>query len=134
MYYAIEFLTLEGFFMILCLTLPFPPSVNGYWGFQGSRRFLTDKAKAFKVETLVAFKQSRHTGFGDARLSVSIDLHAKDKRARDIDNVVKSLLDALCQARVFTDDSQVDILFVRRAPNEKGGKCVVRIAEINACA
>jgi crossover junction endodeoxyribonuclease RusA len=121
--------------MHLTIHLPYPPSVNHYWGTAGKRRYLTDKAKAFRVATLVAFRQTRHSGFGGARLSVSIDLHMPDARVRDIDNVVKSVFDSLCHAGAFTDDSQVDILFVRRAPKEKGGRCTVRIAPIeSSCA
>lgn len=121
--------------MILIIDLPYPPSVNHYWGTTGKRRYLTNKAKAFRNATYVAFLQSQHKGFGNARLSVSIDLHMPDSRIRDIDNTVKSVFDSLCHAGAFVDDSQVDILFVRRAPKEKGGRCVVRIAPIQgACA
>jgi len=112
------------------IILPFPPSVNTYWGFQGSRRFLTNKAKDFKTIVLSRFIQSGHLGLGKARLSVSMTLHAPDKRVRDIDNVVKSTLDALCQAGVFEDDGQVDILLVKRGLPIKGGECVVTISEI----
>ncbi len=121
--------------MHLTVELPYPPSVNHYWGTLGKRRFLTAKAKAFRVATQVAYTATRHGGFGTARLSVSIDLHMPDARVRDIDNVVKSVFDSLCHAGAFADDSQVDILFVRRAPKVKGGKCVVRVAPIQpSCA
>lgn len=115
---------------MLEIFLPFPPSVNGYWGFSGSRRFLTSKATAFKTVTKERFKSTGHLGLGKARLFVSMTLHAPDKRVRDIDNVVKSTLDALCQAGVFEDDGQVDVLLVKRAVPMKGGSCVVRIEEI----
>lgn len=121
--------------MHLTVELPYPPSVNHYWGTAGKRRFLTPKAREFRFATLVAFHVTGHAGFGTARLSVSIDLHMPDARVRDIDNVVKSVFDALCHAGAFADDSQVDILFVRRAPKVKGGKCTVRIAPIQpSCA
>lgn len=115
---------------MLEIFLPFPPSVNGYWGFSGSRRFLTSKATTFKAVTKERFKSTGHLGLGKARLSLSMTLHAPDKRVRDIDNVVKSTLDALCQAGVFDDDSQVDVLLVKRAAPMKGGSCVVRIEKI----
>lgn len=109
------------------ITLPYPPSVNTYWGFHGSHRYLTPKAKAFKAATAEAVRTFGHAGFGDARLEVCIELNAPDRRVRDIDNCVKSLLDALCQAGVFNDDGQVDRLVVERGAVVKGGSCFVRI-------
>jgi crossover junction endodeoxyribonuclease RusA len=115
---------------MLEIFLPYPPSVNTYWGFSGSRRFLTARAKDFKAVTKARFDASGHLGLGDARLSVCMTLHAPDKRVRDIDNVVKSTLDALCQAGAFKDDAQVDVLLVKRSFPMKGGSCVVRLEEI----
>lgn len=112
------------------LQIPFPPSVNTYWGFRGSHRFLTAKAKAFKAVVASEFRASGQRGFGKARLHIDIRLHAPDKRARDIDNVVKSTLDALTQAGVFVDDSQVDVLHVQRLAPIKGGMAVVKIIPI----
>ncbi len=112
---------------MLNLTLPFPPSVNTYWGFLGSRRFLTAKARAFKSNVEAAFILSEHKGFADARINLVVFLHAPDKRARDIDNIAKPLLDALTQAGVFNDDSQVDRLLIVRREVKKGGECRVVI-------
>lgn len=112
----------------LVLHLPYPPSVNTYWGFQGSRRFLTKKAQNFKQFAASAYCLTNHKGFGKARLSVTIYLFPPDKRIRDIDNCVKSLLDSLCQANVFEDDSQIDRLLIVRKEQKKGGECLVCIA------
>ena len=104
---------------------PYPPSVNGYWGFHGSHRYLTPKAKAFKAEVVLA--SIGHQKYGSDRLSVSIVLNPPDKRIRDIDNSIKSLLDAMCQAGLFDDDSQIDKLLVERGTIVKGGLCKVII-------
>lgn len=112
---------------MLMLTLPHPPSVNTYWGFKGSHRYLTPKAKLFKQEVWIAFLNSKHIGFKDARLSITVNLYAPDKRVRDIDNPIKPLLDALTQAKVFNDDGQVDRLTVIRGEPTKGGLCTVII-------
>ena len=112
------------------LTLPYPPSVNTYWGFKGSHRFLTDKAKTFKQEVWVAAFNSHHAGFKDSRLSITINLYPPDKRVRDIDNVLKPLLDALTQAKLFNDDGQVDRLNVIRGNVVKNGMCTVIINSI----
>jgi crossover junction endodeoxyribonuclease RusA len=113
------------------LVLPYPPSVNTYWGFKGSQRFLTSKAREFKAETLQRFQKSGLTGFGDARLHVAVYLHAPDRRIRDIDNIAKPLLDALTQCKVFEDDGQVDQLLIVRRNVIKGGACQVVIVPAN---
>lgn len=110
----------------LILELPFPPSVNGYWGFKGHRRFLTKKAVEFK--TLVAYQVLKHrTKFGKAALEMHIIWHPPDRRIRDIDNPVKPLLDALTQSCLFEDDSQIRKLHIEFADVIKGGKATVRI-------
>lgn len=116
---------------ILELILPYPPSVNTYWGFHGSRRFLTKKAVEFKQFAKAAYCLTNHAGFGNARLFVTIYLFPPDKRIRDIDNCVKSLLDSLCQAGVFDDDSQIDCLKIVRRELKKGGQCFVTIENID---
>lgn len=108
----------------LTLTLPYPPSVNTYWGFKGHQRFLTTKARQFKAA--VAHEVSlTSVRFGSSRLEVIVALYAPDRRIRDIDNILKPLLDSLVQAKLFDDDSQVDLLTIMRKEPCKGGKAVV---------
>lgn len=66
--------------------------------------------------------------FGDARLFVTMLLYEKDKRIRDIDNTAKPTLDALVQAGLFNDDSQVDRLLIERREKFKGGKAELIIS------
>ena len=108
----------------LHLTLPYPPSVNTYWGFHGHRRFVTTKALQFKARVAHAVSLS-NVRFGNERLEILVVLYAPDKRVRDIDNVLKPLLDALVQAGLFKDDSQVDMLTVIRKEYIAGGQCQV---------
>lgn len=114
----------------LILELPFPPSVNSYWGFKGSQRFLTKQAKEFKTNCFAAFVASRHQGFATDRLQVCVELYMPDRRVRDVDNYAKSLLDALCQANVFEDDGQIDELTLVRKQLIKGGKCIVHLRKL----
>ena len=64
-------------------------------------------------------------------MQVCVELFAPDRRKRDIDNHVKSLLDSLCQAGAFDDDSQIDHLTIIRKQVWKGGLCLVRIAPLD---
>ena len=112
------------------LILPYPPSVNTYWGFHGHRRFLTKQAVKFKQLVANTFLSSGQQGLGDARLSIIIRLSPPDRRKRDIDNVIKGLLDALCQAGIFVDDEQFDEVHIHRASIKKGGECEICIAKL----
>jgi crossover junction endodeoxyribonuclease RusA len=116
---------------MLDLLIPFPPSVNTYWNFRGARRFLTPKAVKFKAEVLAAFRESKHPGFGDSRLAVSIVLNPPDRRLRDIDNIAKSTLDALCQAGAFDDDSTIDGLLIVRREIIPGGRALVSVLSLD---
>ncbi len=111
----------------LSLSLSYPPSVNTYWGFQGHRRFLTNKAREFKTNVLAA-KLALNTGnFGANRVGIEVKLYPPDRRVRDIDNVLKPLLDALVAAGVLNDDGQIDLLIVSRETVVSGGRCEVCI-------
>lgn len=47
-------------------------------------------------------------------LAVAISCYPPDRRKRDLDNILKSLLDALCYSQVIVDDSCIDVLSIRR--------------------
>lgn len=113
----------------ILLTLPYPPSVNTYWGFHGHRRFLTTKAVQFKKEVArqVSLQPIR---FGNDRLEVFITLNPPDKRTRDIDNIAKPTLDALVSANLFLDDSQIDRLVIVRSNTVKGGCMTVGVGKL----
>jgi crossover junction endodeoxyribonuclease RusA len=112
--------------------IPYPPSVNSYWGFSGHRRFLTPKAVEFKNQVKIAILEAGVKHFGDARLEITITLYPKDKRVRDLDNSLKSCLDAIGQSGlVFKDDSQIDVLLVQRGEIVKGGQALIEIKKLS---
>ena len=115
---------------MLELLLPYPPSVNTYWGFSGSHRFLTAKAKTFKQLVHYEVIKSKTKGYPQERLSLTVHLYPPDRRVRDIDNPIKPLLDSLVQAKLMTDDSQIDRLLIVRNELKKGGQCKVIIETI----
>jgi crossover junction endodeoxyribonuclease RusA len=112
--------------------IPYPPSVNSYWGFSGHRRFLTPKAVEFKNQVKIAILKAGVKHFGDARLEITITLYPKDKKVRDLDNSLKSCLDAIGQSGlVFNDDSQIDVLIVQRGVIVKGGQALIEIKKLS---
>jgi len=67
------------------------------------------------------------------RLEVRIDVYPPDKRKRDIANLEKAVVDSLQQKGgygIFIDDSQIDILHIRRLHITKPGYVRVHISEI----
>lgn len=65
-------------------------------------------------------------------IKLSVEVHFKDHRRRDLDNIVKGLQDVLTEAKIFIDDCQIDELFVKRAEidKDKKGYVIVLIDEI----
>jgi crossover junction endodeoxyribonuclease RusA len=107
---------------MIALTLPWPVSINAYWkqrvmtvkGRPMSTTYVSKEGKQFQKDVANALGNSRVPH--DGRLAVSIVLFQPDRRARDIDNVVKPLLDSLTVAKFWNDDSQIDELTVKRGP------------------
>lgn len=111
------------------LLLPYPPSVNHYWGQAGKHRFIGAKGKAFRLAVAEECAENGIVGL-EGRLAVHVALFPPDKRKRDVDNVLKSLLDACEHAGCYESDSQIDELHIVRQEIRKGGGCTVLIHTI----
>ena len=111
------------------LELPMPPSVNHYWGIRGKQRFLGKRGKEFRLAVAEACADAEVQAI-DGRLSVHVALFPANRIRFDIDNRIKSLLDALEHAGCFVDDEQIDELHVIRQGLKPGGSCTVIILPI----
>ena len=59
---------------------------------------------------------------------MSVDAYPPDKRRRDLDNIQKSLWDALQHGGAYRDDSQIkDFECHMREPDRPSGKVIVRL-------
>lgn len=116
----------------LKLILPIPPSVNTYHRNFHGRMVISAEGRKFKKDVAEYVAENRFRKFWDARVSVFILLHPRDRREIDIDNRMKPTLDALQDAGVFNNDKQVDIAIIKRANIIKGGRAVVYVEEIRA--
>lgn len=114
---------------MIILVLPFPPSVNHYWMQNGNTRYIGVKGKAFRNSVVAAVLPKRIKTLS-GRVKMEIEAYPPDHRRRDIDNLLKALLDAIQHAGVYADDNQIDILHICRKEVIKGGKLLVRISEI----
>ena len=113
---------------MLHLELPYPPSVNHYWRRVGARTLISRGGRAFR-QAVCAILRARGVRPLDGPLDVKITVHPPDKRRRDIDNVLKSLLDALQHGGAYADDSQIIRLVVEKGTRLDGGKTIVQISE-----
>lgn len=116
----------------MTLELPWPPSINTYWRRVGNRTVLSAKARAYRAEAVACCLEQRAPRLGTARVRLAITAHAPDKRARDLDNLCKGILDSLEFARVFDNDEQIDELHVVRGAVTKPGQVLIHVEIIPA--
>lgn len=102
------------------LELPYPPSTNHYYRRVGPRTLISREGRRFRERVCSMLRASGVRPLA-GRLRVEIDVNPPDRRRRDLDNLLKSLLDAIQHGGVYGDDSQIESLtIVRRGPVDGG--------------
>lgn len=119
----------------IALSLPFPPSVNTYWrapnkGPLAGRHLISADGRKYQsaVSASVIEQYRRIPKPITTELEVAIVLFPPDARHRDLDNYNKALFDALTNAHVWQDDSQVKRMLVEWGPITKGGRVEISIS------
>lgn len=111
----------------LQIRLPWPPTVNHYWlpGRDG-RRYISGAGQSFRANV----KWLGH-GFRcmTGHVAITVTAYPPDRKRRDLDNLLKSLLDALQHAGLIEDDSNVTDLRITRAEQVKKGAVDVEIRQ-----
>jgi len=111
----------------LLIELPWPPSVNHYYRRVGHRTLISREGRKYRSE-VCAILRDLHLHPLDGELAMTVDAYPPDKRRRDADNILKSLLDALQHAGAYHDDSQIKKLSVELLePCRPNGKVQVRL-------
>jgi len=111
------------------LALPWPPSVNHYYRHVGPRVLISKDGRKYR-ETVGAIARRAGNPMFSVPVEVDIDLYPPDNRRRDVDNSLKSCLDALTCAGVYEDDSLIQRLTVTKKPPEPpNGLALIRISE-----
>ena len=112
------------------LILPYPPSVNTYWRHVGPRVLISKRGRQYRTEVCEQLRK-KHIEPIEGDLIVDIAINPPDRRRRDVDNVLKALLDSLQFAGAFEDDSQIVRLSIEKhEPLPKDGKTTVRIQSL----
>lgn len=118
--------------------LPWAPSMNHYWRSMRSGKLaglvlLSSEGRAYRARVAeIALER----GLSKARLggSLEIDILAfpPDRRARDLDNLLKPTLDAIKHAGIIEDDVFLDDVRIRRRAVVRGGLLDVTLREVAA--
>lgn len=113
---------------------PFPPSLNNmYPNGKNGRRYISQRGKTFKAAVdLVA--QDRKPKLLRGPVWVELLVHPPDRRKRDLDNLIKPVLDAMVSSGFIEDDEQVKRIEATMAEcdPEKRGLVVVGLGNWNA--
>jgi len=114
---------------VIELTLPDPPSVNSTWRDVNGRVILSKRYRDWILEAgrAVAAQLPAQAPLKHYRLW--IDATPPDRRARDLDNLIKPTSDLLKRAGVIEDDSKARAIIAMWAvePPVKPGHLRVRI-------
>lgn len=123
-------------------SLPWPPTVNSYWEpvarpiGKGSRKFrgqliLSDRAKEYRLLATNAMRLQRvPCGKLTGLLRINLTCFPPDLRDRDLDNLLKGLLDSMAHAGVIRNDADFEEIFMRRGPVVANGRIEVMIGEL----
>ena len=111
------------------LILPWPPSVNRYWRtFQG-RMIISAEGRSYRKAVADQVFIQRGAKHYEGKLKVVIEAWRPDNRKRDLDNLLKAVLDSLTHAGVWADDGLIIDLRIYWA-EDIGGMLKVKVSEV----
>lgn len=108
------------------LILPWPPSVNTYWRPGPRGMYMTAAGRDYRENALRQFKDYDFPVITE-KCTIKITAWPPDRRVRDLDNILKPILDLLEHAGVVKNDNQFDDIHIRRGEIEKFGQIYVEI-------
>ncbi len=111
------------------IVLPLPPSANRYWRSIGNRAIVSEDARAYKAGVWLV---AQHAGLHPFVGPVAVYLHVyRGRKAGDLDNYGKVLLDALCGV-AYQDDGQVVEIHSWRHDDAANPRVEVEVRRVTA--
>ena len=111
--------------------LPWPPTLNTAWRSGRSRsgkviHYIAEPTRFFRQQSaLRLLSQGARAWMLAGDLGVHITAYPPDRRARDLDNLIKPILDALQHAGVVADDASFARIEIRRSTMKPPGEVVL---------
>lgn len=108
--------------------LPWPASVNALYRSVGGKVRVSAEARAWKAQAAALLSCLRCVGVSwplAGRLGIMIEAWPPNKRARDLDNLIKAILDA-GNGLLWHDDAQIDDIRIVRMDVDPDGIGFVR--------
>lgn len=114
--------------------LPWPPSVNHYYRHVGPRVLISRDGRKYRETIVSLLGDQKIEPFEDA-VDLAVDAYPPDNRRRDLDNLLKCLLDSFTFGGLYRDDSQIKkITITKREPMPPDGMMYIRIKEYDETA
>jgi crossover junction endodeoxyribonuclease RusA len=110
--------------------LPYPPSVNHYYRHVGPRVLISKAGRKYRE---IVVSQLRACGIKplSGRIELFLEAYPPDRRRRDLDNLMKCVLDSLQHAGAYHDDSQImKITAQKHQPMLPNGMLYIRIEKL----
>lgn len=117
---------LEGCEVLHEIHMPFPPTVNNYYSVVNGRKILSRRGREYHR---ICGYWTELPKMIKSDVSVEFDILMPDRRKRDIDNLLKPMLDALVRNFYIEDDCLVKRLTITNCGIKKGGKVICRIID-----
>lgn len=116
------------------LELPYPPSINKYYGQSGGRKYILPEGREFRRNVKDFLNEVQPFKFEIEQLVMVAEIHRADMRTKyDCDNVLKCLCDSLSAIKdkkgvvndwyVWRDDSQAKFMLPIKGDVWKDNKC-----------
>jgi crossover junction endodeoxyribonuclease RusA len=111
-------------------TLPWPPTGNhAVKHTRYGAHYATPQAKAYRYTIAALIAAQRGAGAAEGPLAVEATFFPPDARRRDLDNLWKTLADALTAAGLWQDDSQIRRLTLTYGTRFEAGAVTVRVKD-----